>query len=402
MFQPSHLDLLTSRRSLFAGAAGVVAATALAAGPGQLITPAAAQTTDAPAPAAPHAASAGVDWKGKESLSLGDAPLDAGKLGGLAALDVAGLPLLKNITLNVQRLAPGAAREPHWHHSVSELDYVIEGTGEIGIIGLNGALTRIALEPGSVVFVPQGLTHYVANTGKTELVVAMGFNSTKTTSTSLSNTLKAFGSVRLAQMTGLSAADLTMPSDTESPTYTGFGTLPPLEPAAATLVDGAVTSANFAGISGFANEYGTAKDVDARTIPGLNRVSLSFMTLEPGTMRDAHWHPQGTELIYIESGELEWGLQAPGKAGESSVFTAKQGQAVALPEGWLHYAANTGTQTARLIVLWESTAPKTIELAGMLSVLPTELVLASAGPMMNEATASSLLGKQPRLISPGG
>jgi oxalate decarboxylase len=387
---------------LFAGAAGIVAATALVAGSGRLISSAEAQTAAAPAPAAPHAASAGLDWKGKESLSLGDAPLDAGKLGGLAALDVAALPLLKNVTLNVQRLAPGAAREPHWHNSVSELDYVIEGTGEIGIISLNGTLSRIALEPGTVVFVPQGLAHYVANTGSTELVVAMGFNSTRTTSTSLTNNLKAFGSNRLAQITGLSATDFTMPSDTESQIYTGFGTLPPLDPAAAVLVDGAVTSANFASIAGFANEYGTAKDVDARTIPGLDRVSLSFMTLEPGAMRDAHWHPQGTELVYIESGELEWGLQAPGKAGESSVFTAKQGQAVALPEGWLHYAANTGTETARLIVLWESTAPKSIELAGLLSVLPTELTLASAGPIMNEATARSMLGKQPRLISPAG
>jgi oxalate decarboxylase len=402
MSQPSNLDLLTSRRQLFVGAAGVVAATVLVAGSGGLISPATAQTTTVPAPAAPHAASAGLDWKGMESLSLGDAPLAAGKLGGLALLDVTALPLLKNVSLNVQRLAPGAAREPHWHNSSAEMDCVIEGTGEFGIIGLDGTLTRIAIEPGSVVFVPQGLTHYVANTGRTELVIAMGFNATRTSSSALSNSLKAFGSDRLAQTTGLSAADLTMPSDTESQIYTGFGTLPPLDPAAATLVDGGVTSANFAAISGFANQYGTAKDVDARTIPGLDRVSLSFMTLEPGAMRDAHWHPQGTELIYIESGELEWGLQAPGKSGESSVFTAKQGQAVAIPQGWLHYAANTGTQTARLIVLWESTAPKSIELAGMLSVLPTELTLASAGPIMNEATARSLLGKQPRLISPAG
>lgn len=402
MSLPTNLDLLTSRRQLFAGAAGVAAATALVAGSGLLISSAAAQTTAAPAPAAPHAASAGLDWKGKESLSLGDAPLGAGKLGGLAALDVAALPLLKNVTLNVQRLAPGAAREPHWHSSAAELDCVIEGTGEFGIIGLDGTLTRIALEPGSVVFVPQGLTHYLANTGSTELVVAMGFNATRTTSSSLSNSLKAFGSDRLAQTTGLSATDLTMPSDTESQIYTGFGTLPPLDPAAATLVDGAVTSANFAGISGFANEYATSKDIDARTIPGLDGVSMSYMTLEPGAMRDVHWHPEGTELVYIVSGELELGLQAPGKAGESSVFTAKQGQVVALPEGWLHYAANTGAETARLIVLWESTAPKSIELAGLLSVLPTELTLASAGPMMNDATARSLIGKQPRLISPAG
>jgi oxalate decarboxylase/phosphoglucose isomerase-like protein (cupin superfamily) len=167
-----------------------------------------------------------------------------------------------------------------------------------------------------------------------------------------------------------------------------------------TQVDGAVTSVNLADTTGFANAYGTAKDVDSTTIPGLERVSMSFMTLEPGAMRDAHWHPYGTELVYVESGELEWGLQAPGQAGDSTVFTAKQGQAVAVPEGWLHYAANTGTQTAHLIVLWEATDPKSIELAGMLSMLPKELVLASAGTMLDETTAGSLRGLKPSLISP--
>lgn len=400
MFQGSDLNILTSRRALFAGAAGVVAVTALIGDSGMFVSAAEAQTVGAVA--APHAASINIEWKGKESLSLGDVPLQAGELGKLAALDTEALPLLKNVVLNIQRLAPGVAREPHWHHSVSELDYVIEGTGEFGIISLDGTLTRIAIQPGSVVFIPQGQMHYLANTGSTELVIAMGFNAIKSTSSSLSNNLKAFGANRLAQTTGLSGSDLALPSDTESPTYVAFGTVAPLDPAAATLVNGAVSSVNIADVSGFSNDYGTAKDVDAKIIPGLERVSLSFMTLEPGALRDIHWHPHGTELIYIEAGELEFGLQAPGKAGDSAVFTAKQGQAVAIPEGWLHYAVNIGTETARLVVLWGSSAPKSLELAGMLSALPSEMMIASAGPMMTEQAAKSLRGKQPRLISPAG
>ena len=117
-------------------------------------------------------------------------------------------------------------------------------------------------------------------------------------------------------------------------------------------------------------------------------------------MRDLHWHPHGTELVYIVAGGLEIGLQAPGKAGDSSVFTAGQGQAVALPEGWLHYAANTGSETARLIVVWESTQPKSVEVMSMLSVLPTELTMASAGSMLNATQAKALLGKPVRAISP--
>jgi len=393
----SSLELLASRRSLFKGAAGASAVMALAASPGQLVASAHADTGKV---APPHSASTDLDWKNKELVSLGDGPLEAGKLGSLAALDVDALPLLKNVTLNIQRLAPGAAREPHWHQGKSELNCVLEGTGEMGIIGLDGNLTRIPIEPGSVTFVPQGLTHYIANTGGTDLVMVMSFNSTRSTSTSLSNCLKAFPVNRLAQMTGLAATDIATPQDTSSSVYTKIGSLPEIKPSSSYLVDGAVSSINFNSIPGFVSDYATGKDVDASIMGHLDGISMSLMTFEPGAMRDLHWHPQGTELIYIVSGEVEVGLQAPGKAGDSSVFTAGQGQAVAVPEGWLHYAANTGTGTAKLIVVWEATKPKSIEVMGMLSVLPTELTLASADTVLNADQAKALLGKPVRAISP--
>ena len=161
-----------------------------------------------------------------------------------------------------------------------------------------------------------------------------------------------------------------------------------------------MSSADFDSARGFANDYGRSWDIDAKAIGNLVGGSMSLMTLEPGALRDMHWHPAGTELVYVVEGELEWGLQAPGKAGDSSVFTTRKGQAVAIPEGWLHYAANIGPQTARLLVLWESTAPRTIELMGTLSALPSALMAASAGAVLDAANLASLQGKPPHFISP--
>ena len=391
------VDLLASRRQLFKGVAGAGAIAALAATSGQVVS---SSSSLADTTAAPHAVSVSVDWKGKECLSLGDRPLEPGELGRLAALDASALPLLKNVVLNIQRLAPGAGRVPHWHHSVAELNCVLEGTGEMGIVGLDGSLSRIPIVPGTVTCVPQGLMHYMANTGSTELVIAMGFNATKTMSSSLSNALRAFGSDRLAQMSGLAVTDFGMPSDKEAPIYAPFGKLPAVDASAPRLVDGVISSADFSAIQGFANLNGSARDIDAKVIGNLVGESMSLMTLEPGALRDIHWHPHGTELIYIVDGELEWGLQAPGRAGDSSVFKAASGQVVAIPEGWLHYAANIGQQTAKLLVLWESPAPKTIEMTGLLSVLPLEITMASAGTILDAAKASTLIGKASPFISP--
>lgn len=140
MSYKSSSELLASRRSLFKSAAGASAIAALAASPSHLLSSAYAANSKI---AAPHNASTDIDWKNNELVSLADGPLEAGKLGSLAVLDVAALPLLKNVTLNIQRLSAGAAREPHWHHNVSELNCVLEGSGEIGIIGVDGNLTRI-------------------------------------------------------------------------------------------------------------------------------------------------------------------------------------------------------------------------------------------------------------------
>lgn len=394
------MSLLTSRRKMFKGIAGAGVATALAGTASQSGFAASGPT------AAPHATSSDVEWKGREVVNVGDRPLEKGELGRLAALDpgqgsvVETLPLLKNVIINIQRLAPGAAREPHWHHDKTELNCVIEGTGEMGIIGLDGKLVRIPIKPGTVTCVPQNLMHYMANTGDTELVVAMGFNSTKGVSSSLSNALKAFPGDRLAQMTGLATSDIKPPTDKESSIYVAVRALPPIAMGSTPAVDGIVSSASFSDAPGFANDHGTGKDINSKVIGNLDRVSMSYMTLEPGALRDIHWHPHGTELVYIIDGELEWGLQAPGKAGDSSVFTSGKGDAVAIPQGWLHYAANTGGATAKLLVLWEAALPETVELSGSLAALPLELLLGSAGTMLEPAKLESLLGRPSSFISP--
>ena len=127
---------------------------------------------------------------------------------------------------------------------------------------------------------------------------------------------------------------------------------------------------------------------------------MSLMTFVPGALRDIRRHPYGAELIYIVDGELEWGLHAPGRAGASSVFKAASGQVVAIPEGWLHYGANIGQQTAKLLVLWESPAPKTIEMTGLLSALPLEITLARRETMLDAAKAKTHIGKASQFVSP--
>ena len=80
------------------------------------------------------------------------------------------------LTLNV-----GGVREPHWHPSAWEANYVVSGTVQWSVLSTHPEDNYLHLTfeagPGDLVFIPQGYFHYFENTSDTEpLVVLISFN----------------------------------------------------------------------------------------------------------------------------------------------------------------------------------------------------------------------------------
>jgi len=80
------------------------------------------------------------------------------------------------------QLAPGGIREPHWHPSAWELNYIVSGTANWTILGSHpdGSYHQdpFTAGPGDLVFAPTGFFHYFANASTTEpLNVLVVFNS---------------------------------------------------------------------------------------------------------------------------------------------------------------------------------------------------------------------------------
>ncbi|WP_306796131.1 cupin domain-containing protein [Nocardia sp. XZ_19_369] len=75
----------------------------------------------------------------------------------------------------------GGLREPHWHPTAWELNYIISGTADWTILGTHpdGTYRNDAFEAkqGDLVFVPQGFFHYFANSSTEQpLQVLVVFN----------------------------------------------------------------------------------------------------------------------------------------------------------------------------------------------------------------------------------
>jgi oxalate decarboxylase len=83
----------------------------------------------------------------------------------------------QNGSVYLARLQPGGVREPHWHPSGWEFNYVAAGNAKWSIVGPKAEHDRFEAGVGDLVFVPQGHFHYFENASETEdLLVLIVFN----------------------------------------------------------------------------------------------------------------------------------------------------------------------------------------------------------------------------------
>jgi oxalate decarboxylase len=73
-------------------------------------------------------------------------------------------------------LKPGALREPHWHPTHWEVDFAVQGTGELGIVTPADQQNISRLAPGDIGFIPMGWAHYIRNVGNTDMIWVLVFN----------------------------------------------------------------------------------------------------------------------------------------------------------------------------------------------------------------------------------
>jgi oxalate decarboxylase len=97
---------------------------------------------------------------------------------------VGNFPILQGSDAAVLHMTvkPGALREPHWHPNAWEVDWIIEGEAQLGLVNPDNTTQVVDLKPGDVGFVPRGWAHYIRNTGKSELkaVLTLGSNNPNT------------------------------------------------------------------------------------------------------------------------------------------------------------------------------------------------------------------------------
>ncbi len=110
--------------------------------------------------------------------------------GEVRIVDSRNFPVSKNVAAAMVTVKPGAMRELHWHPNASEWQFWLAGKGRMGIIMNEGKARTMDFNANDVGFVPRVATHYVENTGKTDLVFLEMFKADQFVDVSVNNWIR--------------------------------------------------------------------------------------------------------------------------------------------------------------------------------------------------------------------
>jgi len=110
--------------------------------------------------------------------------------GEVRIVDSRNFPVSKNVAAALVTLKPGALRELHWHPNANEWQFWLAGKGRMGIIMNEGRARTMDFNANDVGFVPRVATHYIENTGKTDVMFLEMFKADEFVDISLNQWLR--------------------------------------------------------------------------------------------------------------------------------------------------------------------------------------------------------------------
>ena len=383
-----------SRRGLLAAAAG----SALAA------APAAAQNAPSPAAPVPERGPKGANILGpknparaaEEPYTLAPPATDHGTMpnlkwsfadshmrledGGWARqTTIRELPVSKAMAGVNMRLKANAVREMHWHKE-AEWAYMIKGRARITAVDQDGRTFADDVGEGDLWYFPSGIPHSIQGLDGPEdgcefLLVfddgAFSEDSTFLITDWLAHTPRDV----LAKNFGLPEEAFAGIPEKELYIFPG----PAPGPLSADKMGGAGPIPKSFSHRMLAQEPirtrgGTVRITDSTIFPASETIAAALVEVEPGGMRELHWHPNGDEWQYYLAGKGR--MTVFGSESKARTFDYQAGDVGYVPFAMGHYIENTGTETLTFLEMFKSPRYADVSLTQWMALTPHPLVQA--------------------------
>ena len=378
-----------SRRSLMAAAAGgALAAQPAGAQPGPTPVRGAkgadilgpknpAREAEDPFALAPPATDHGTMPNLKWSFSDSHMRLEDG--GWARQTTIRELPISVAMAGVNMRLKANAVREMHWHRQ-AEWAYMIEGRARVTAVDQDGRTFVDDLGKGDLWYFPGGIPHAIqalegAVDGCEFLLVFDDGGFSEDSTFLLTDWLAHTPRDVLARNFGLPESAFANIPSTELYIFPG----PKPGPIAGDRTGGAGPVPNPFVHRMLAQEPvrtkgGRVRIADSTLFKASKTIAAALVEVEPGGMREMHWHPNGDEWQYYLSGKGR--MTVFGSESKARTFDYQAGDVGYVPYAMGHYVENTGTEVLTFLEMFRSPTYADLSLTQWMALTPHALVQA--------------------------
>jgi len=272
------------------------------------------------------------------------------------------------------RLNPGAIRELHWH-PVGEWGFVTLGSIQITCLDAGGRMYVDNLKQGDLWFFPESYPHSLqafGGVGSEFVLVFTDGDYSENDTFLLSDAFAHLPKDVLAKNFGVPVSEVSNLASPDS-RYIYPGPIPPTHvnvprPYGYPPKAFGYHTANNKPI--FQSEAGTIRIVDSSSFP-VTGVSVMLVTVNPGYMREIHWHGDDEWQYYLQ-GQAR--LTAFASSGTAATFDYRAGDVGYVPSNYIHYEVNTGNTPLQFMEVFRSPTLNNFSLAQWMGVTPPWLV----------------------------
>jgi oxalate decarboxylase len=311
-------------------------------------------------------------------FSFADAHMRLTSGGWTRQVTVREFGISKSIAGVNMRLNAGGIREMHWHKA-AEWAFMLYGSARITAIDPQGQNFADDVGVGDLWYFPSGIPHSIQglNPDGCEFLLVFSdgdFNEDNTFL--LSDWFKHTPKEVLSKNFGVSGSSFDhLPNPSERYIF-------------ASTVPGSLASDKIAGANPVSQSFshrmmaqkpiktksGTVRITDSSVFPASKTISAALVEVEPGGMREMHWHPNADEWQYYIEGQARMGVF--GASGQARTFDYQAGDVGYVPFAMGHYIENTGTTPLRFLEMFKSSYYADESLNQWLALTPPELVKA--------------------------
>ncbi len=288
------------------------------------------------------------------------------------------LGVSKSIAGVNMRLNAGGIRELHWHKE-AEWAFMLYGNARITAIDPQGRNFVDDVGVGDLWYFPSGIPHSIQGLGPDGCEFLLVFDSggfDEDSTFLLSDWFKHTPTEVLAKNFGLPASLFGHTPDPSS-LYIFKAPVPgPLGPDRLLGAEPVPQSFKHRMLAQepIRTKSGTVRITDSSHFPASKTIAAALVEVEPGGMRELHWHPNADEWQYYIEGKARMGVFAT--SGQARTFDYQPGDVGYVPFAMGHYIENTGTTTLRFLEMFKSSYYADLSLNQWLALTPPDLLQA--------------------------